>query len=74
MVTELELLFHLLFFIMLGRKDRIGLLQYQGKTVPVTCWDGVGSWRQVMLMNFYETCENTQSIYHHFRKGVLLFK
>lgn len=34
MVTELELLFHLLFFIMLGRKDRIGLLQYQGKTVP----------------------------------------
>lgn len=32
MVTELELLFHLLFFVMLGR---IGcLLQYQGKTVP----------------------------------------
>lgn len=29
------------------------------KTVPVTCWDGVGSWRQVMLARSCETLVKT---------------
>lgn len=29
------------------------------KTVPVTCWDGVGSWRQVMLVSSCETSVKT---------------
>lgn len=60
------------FFVTLGS---IGcLLQCHGENSPSHLLGyGVGSWRQVMLMNFYETCDSRQSISHHFSQKVLPF-
>ena len=54
-MTELGLLSHLLH----AGQGRDVTSSAEVKTVPVTCWDGAGSWRQVMLASSCETSVKT---------------
>jgi len=51
MMTELGLLSHLLHA---GQGWNV-TSSAEVKTLPVTCWNGVGSWRQVMLVSTCKT-------------------